>query len=286
MSPWSRRRFVTTGLAMAGCGGTRRAAPPDGARVVSQTVLSDEVLWNLGGPVRNDVVAVSTMADDARYSAVAGQWPDTVIRAAATSEMLLSLAPSLVILASFTAAETRTLIAKAGLRTLMLERFDGFADYRANVDAIATAVGAPQAGRQLVERFDTRLATLTRSAASGPRVLSWNEGSVPGAGTSFDDIATAAGYRNLPTLEGRRGHLQVSVEQLVAWNPDVIVVPCGETDCVGVAQQVAARPGFSATTAARQGAVLGVPSHELYSTGAGMLDVVQRLSTARPGASR
>ncbi len=130
--------------------------------------------------------------------------------------------------------------------------------------------------------FDRRLASLRVDDPDGPLVISWNEGSVPAAGTTFDDAATAAGFRNLPSTEGRRGHLQLGLEQLVAWDPETIVVPCGDDDCDRVAKEFAARPGVRGTKAGRRGGVVGVPSSALYSTGSSMLDVVQRLADARP----
>lgn len=284
---WSRRRALQASglLPLLACGERApRASEASGVmRIASQIVLADEVLWDLGPTVHASVVAVSAMADDSRYSRVAGRWPADVPRAAGTSETLLALGPTLVILASFTAAETRELLEHAGLRTLMLERFDGFADYRANVRAIAAAVEATDAGERVVAELDDRLATQRFDPPSRPRVVSWNEGSVPAAGTSFDDVALAAGFTNLPAQAGGRGHMQVSVEQLVAWDPDAIVVPCGDLDCAAAAAAFASRPGLRATRAVREGAVIAVPSHELYSTGAGMLDTVARLRNAHPG---
>ncbi len=292
MIRWSRRRALQAGglLPLLACGdrAPRSASSQGAARVVSQIVLADEVLWDLGPEVRATVVAVSSMADDPRYSRVAGAWPAALPRVAGTSETLLVLAPTLIILASFTAAETRELLERAGLPMLVLERFDGFEDYRANVRAIAGAVSASAAGERVISDFDARLAALRRASSPRPgpplRAVSWNEGSVPAAGTSFDDIATAAGLANLPAEDGRRGHLQVSVEQLVAWDPDVIVIPCGDLECSEAAAALAARAGLHATRAVRRGAVIGVPSHELYSSGAGMLDVVARLRSADPGS--
>lgn len=282
--PWSRRR-VLAGALLAPLLACRRdeprAAPGDGRRVVSQTVLSDEVLWDLGPEVHPHVIAVSTMADDPRYSHVVDRWPASIPRAAGTSEALLALVPDLVILASFTSAETQAVIRDAGLRMLVLDRFDGFDDYRANVRAIAAAVEAEAAGDRLVAEFDARLLELRVDTPGGPRVLSWNEGNVPGAGTSFHDIATAAGLRNIPAEQGRSGHLQLGIEQIVAWDPDVLVVPCGTDDCEAAARDHAARPGLSATRAARQGRVIAIPSRDLYSTGAAMLDVVERLRSVR-----
>lgn len=289
----SRRRLLQAGASAwllggawvgSACGRSSSRASAEGAapRVASQTVLADEVLWDLGPAVQAMVVAVSPMADDPRYSRVVGQWPPEIPRAAGSSEALLALVPTLVVLASFTAVETRQLLEQAGLRTLVLERFEGFADYRANVRAIAAAVEAAGEGERVIAEFDARLAALRLDPAVRPRVVSWNDGSVPAAATTFDDAATAAGWVNLPAHEGRRGHLQVSVEQLLAWDPDAIVVPCGQATCAEAAAELAALPGVRATRAAREGAVIGVPSHALYSTGTAMLDVVQRLRDAHP----
>ena len=289
MSAWSRRRALGALVAAPrlACGeGRRLPTTSPGHRVVSQTVLSDEVLWELGAEVRAQVVAVSSMADDPRYSRVVDRWPPELPRAAGTSEALLALVPDLVILARFTAAETQALIRDAGLRTLVLERFDGFADYRTNLRAIASAVEGSAAGEQLVDAFDARLAELRIDDPQGPRVLSWNDGNVPAGGTSFDDEATAAGYRNLPAEQGRRGHLQLGVEQLLAWDPDALVVPCGQDDGEAVIAELAARPGLRSLRAVRDERVIAVPSRDLYSAGAGMLDVVERLRAARPGAAR
>lgn len=285
-----RRRSFLAGSLLAPLWACNRDPQPAGAeasglRIASQTVLSDEVLWELGPRVREGVVAVSSMADDPRYSRVVERWPPSIPRVTGTSEALLALVPNLVIMASFTAAETRALVRDAGLRTLVLDRFDGFDDYRGNVRAIAEAVGAADEGERLVSTFDARLASLRIDDAEGLRVLSWNQGSVPAANTSFHDIATAAGFRNLPAEQGRRGHLQLGMEQLVAWDPDVLVVPCGEDDCEEAMRKHARTPGLRATKAARQGRIVAVPSRDLYSTGAGMLDVVERLVAARPGAS-
>ncbi|MEM7151867.1 MAG: ABC transporter substrate-binding protein [Myxococcota bacterium] len=291
MTAWSRRRALAAlGLSplwasplACGRSNERRAEP--GRRIASQTVLSDEVLWDLGHTVRQIVVAVSPMADDTRYCRVANLWPQDIPRVSGSSEALIATAPDLVILASFTATETRTMVERAGLKTLVLDRFDGFDDYRDNVQRIADAVGASDEGKTLVAQFDERLATLSTDPPKRPQVVSWTEGSVPGANTSFHDIAVAAGFENLPAVQGKSGHLQVSVEELVTWDPEVLVVPCGVDDCDAVAAEVRGRAGLRATRAARNGRVVAIPSRDLYSVGAGMLDAVKRLREQGAGST-
>jgi iron complex transport system substrate-binding protein len=231
------------------------------------------------------VIAVSTLADDPRYSLVADRWDAAVTRAPMTSEALLALEPDLVIVADFTAAETRRLVQDAGVRTLVLSGFDGFADYRRHVGEIAGALDMEDAGRDLVARFDRRLAKVRRDAPRvRPSVVSWTEGNIAGAGTTFDDVATAAGFDNLAARHGQRGHQRIGLEQLVAWNPAVLVVPCGATDCTTIAAELAARPGLSATEAARTGGIVPIESAYLYASGAGMLEAVASLAAHHPEA--
>lgn len=279
----TRRVLFGMALSLTACkrDETNPVTPPAmPQRIVSQTILSDEVLWTLGDDVRRRVVAVSRLADDAAYSDVAGQWPATVDRAPLTAEALLAAESDLVFIADFTAAETRELLSSARVPTITLTGFSGFADWRRNVTAIADAVGASAEGSALVNRFDVALAERSADSPGGTTVVSWAAGNVAGRGTTFDDVATAAGVKNLAAAHGIDGHKPVTVEQLVAWDPAMIITPCEHTDdqaCARAAQRVAQQPGISATAAARTGGIVAVPSRILYSSGWPMLEAVALL---------
>lgn len=287
-----RRRFLAIALAAAACGSPGVAAPTGPkARVVSQVVLADEVLWELGPEVHARVVGVSTMADDPRYSTVAGHWPGEVARVAGSSEDLVALAPDLVVVADFTAVETRALLERLGIPTLHLSGFDGFADYRRHVQTLADALGVPRRGGELVAVFDARLAALHDTfahAGDAPGIVSWQEGTIAGTHTIFADQAAAAGYRLLAAEHGVVGHQSLALERLVVWDPEYVVVSCTDDDAEGCARaerEFATLPGIGATRAARTGGVIAVPSKLLYSTGVAMLDVVELLARRRKARS-
>ncbi len=263
-----------------GDGGSAPQGVPQ--RIVSQTVDGDETLWLLGEDVRARVVGVSKMADDRRYSTVADVWPGSVARVPGTSEALVAAQPDLVIIAEFSAAETRALLQNAGIRTLALEGYDGFEDYRARVRAIADAVGDVEGGAELVAAFDAKLQAVSSAGGeSAPGIVSWVDGNVAGAGTTFDDQAKAAGFRNLPAEHGFVGHHRVGLEQIVAWDPEVVVVHCGEDDCAARAEAFAKEPGIGSTRAGRAGKIVAIESSTLLTTGAKMVDVVGRLRAER-----
>lgn len=246
-------------------------------------ILADEVLWALGPPAQARVVGVSTLADDPRYSSVAGLWPASVARRALTAEGILALDPDLAVIASFTAPEVRAVLDAHRVRTLTFDSFAGFADYRAHVRALAAAAADPAAGERLLAEFDARIAALAAAPpARSLAALAWGEGHVAGAGTTFDDEIRAAGHRNLAAEKGLSGHVPLSLESLVSWDPEVLVVLCpaaaaDDPACGEAERGAAALPGLSATRAARDARVVAVPGRALASTGADMASAAEIL---------
>jgi len=253
-------------------------------RVLSQTVLGDEILWDLGPAARARVVGVSVMADDPRYCRAAGLWPGQLPRLAATTEGLLARAPDLAIIASYTAPETRALLAANGVRLLELGRSPGFDDYRRDLRALAATVDAVPVAEAKIAEQGARLAVLAaRRPSPAPSVVSWGDGYAATGGTSFADIARAAGLDNLPERAGLSGHVPVAIEQLLAWDPAYIVIACPAPRADDPACRAAERdfitsgPGLSATRAAREHGVIAVPARDLASTGDGMLVTAELL---------
>ena len=81
--------------------------------------------------------------------------------------------------------------------------------------------------------------------------------------------------------QGLSGHSALSLEQVVAWDPEVLVIACEPLGCDAAERELAARSGLAATRAAREGGVFAVPARHLGSTGAGMLDAAERLQARR-----
>ena len=282
--PRPRALFLLALSTLAACVAPGPPPPSHGAaRIASQTVLSDELLWDLGERARARVIAVSPLADDPRYSAVAGRWPADRSRLPGTSEALLARAPDLVVLASFTDPEARAFIEAHGVATLILDRFTDFDDLHRHTLALADAAGDRPAGDALWADYDARLRALTTAHARGraAAAISWSDGLVAGAATSFDAIAAAAGLRNLAAEQGLVGHVNLSLERLVALDPEVLVIACEPLECRDAEREIAARPGLAATRAAREGGVFALPARDLSSTGAGMLRAAERLQARR-----
>ncbi|WP_106391256.1 ABC transporter substrate-binding protein [Enhygromyxa salina] len=272
-------------FALAGCRGSPdTAAKPRGPakRVASRTVFADEVLWALGDEVQGRVVGLSPMADDPRYSTVAGRWPPSAPRLGRNPEELLALAPDLVILASFSAPEYRAAI-EDKVPVLVLDDFSGFDGYLNNLERIGEATGAVDQAHALRDRFNARraeLEALRPPQGERPSVIAWDYGYVPGAHTSFDDAATTAGFVNLPAREGLDGHQRLDAEQLVAWAPEWIVVGCGEQPCAKAIAKLADEPGLGKLDAVTKGRVIAIEAPYLATASEGMLELAARMQAA------
>jgi iron complex transport system substrate-binding protein len=269
-------------LLAAACSRAEVRGEPDTVpqRIASRTVLSDEVLWELGEPVRARVVGLSPMVDDPRYSSVADRWPASVPRLGRNPEELLATGADLVILASFSDAEYRAAIADH-TRLLVLEDFSGFEAYLANLQSIGSAVGAdPEQVAALRRRFEDRRAELEQARppqAERPTVIAWDHGHVPGKGTSFDDAATTAGFRNLAGEQGLVGHQRLDTEQLLAWDPQWVVIGCGEHSCERARATFVDQPGIESLQAVWNDRVITIEAPWLGSIGEGMLVLSSRM---------
>jgi iron complex transport system substrate-binding protein len=268
-------------LLLVGC--TRTQPQPEAAvpqRIASRTVLSDEILWALGEPVRERVVGISPMVDDPRYSSIAERWPASVPRLGRNPEELLATGADLVIVASFSDAEYRAAIADH-TRLLVLDDFSGFAAYLTNLEQIGAAVGAdPEQIALLRRRFEDRVTELERARppeAERPTVIAWDHGHVPAKTTSFDDAASAAGFRNLASERGLVGHPRLDTEQLVAWDPQWLVIGCGEHSCEHARELLIEQPGFEHLRAVRDDHVITIEGPWLASVGEGMLELAARM---------
>lgn len=252
-------------------------------RIVSVTLLSDELLWDMGDDVRARVVAVSALAEDPRWSTIAGRWPAALPRVTGTAEAILALDPDLVVLADFTADETKAALRGAGVEVLELSHLAGIDDLERNTRELAEAVDASAAADTLVQAWTQRAAGL-HERCPDVKVTVWSEGFVAGEGTTFDDLCDRLGLVDIAAREGVRGHVKVPVESIVAWNPEWFVIPCAPEDeaagCVRARETFAAQPGIADLAAVQRGQILAVPGRVLDTTGPALFDLADRLATA------
>src|SRR6185295_19371901 len=138
--------------------------------------------------------------------------------------------PDLVVCDPWQSADTRARLADANVPVLVVPDVVGFDDVAPALLLVARAIGADDRARDVLADCDARLARLAARAAARPKLRALcyanfgSQGFSAGSGTTLDAMLTRAGLVNVVAEEGQRGHVNFTFEQLLALDPDVIVV--------------------------------------------------------------
>jgi iron complex transport system substrate-binding protein len=256
--------------------------------IVSLTLATDELLLDLVDPSR--LKAIDTFAADPGISNIAA-WARTFpTRITGDKEAVLALKPDLVLVADWKDKEFVQTLRDAGVPVFVCRTANNFDELTAAITALSSLVGAPEKGRQLVARIQTRLAAVTDRIKNltpdqRPSVLFYSfSGSTYGKGTSADALVTAAGLVNAAARAGLSGWPTLSREQLLQLNPDIIVLPSwnygGKTDTAVERRQFVADPALAGLRAIRTNRVLVLDDRHLNATSQYMADGVEDLARA------
>jgi len=118
------------------------------------------------------------------------------------------------------------LLRAGGAPIFRFANFDRFDDLETNIRIVGRAIGEDANAEGLIAEMDRRLAILATRSAGQPRphVMSYStDGYTAGANTLFDDVIRAAGGTNASSEHGVCGFAKISAEQVLNWNPDVII---------------------------------------------------------------
>ena len=238
------------------------ALNPFPLRVASLNLAADEVLVEILPPER--LVAVTAFADERGTSNVVGRVPPSVARfPRANVERLVALAPDLVVISQYTDADVQRQLERAGLRLHRMEGLESLAGFRSAVLDLGRAVGAEDAARRLVERYDRTLAEVARrvQGAPRPRVLYWANPMTAGADTAIGTLIECAGAVNVGRQLGVSGIAPAGAERAFVADPDVVLL--GQWP--GVKAALLGHPLLSRMRAVREGKVVELPTELLVA---------------------
>jgi iron complex transport system substrate-binding protein len=216
-----------------------RAAEPQ--HVMSLSMCTDELLLELLPPER-----IASLTYYVREAGNARLWPQAAALAVnyGTAEEVLAAKPDLVLAGTFTTPATRRVLNAMHFALLEVPPASSFAEIRAVTRRVAHALGREEVAQSLIAKMDATLRELEQSKPSRDiRVAAWGEGgAVPGKGTLFDAILTAAGGINIAASSDPGPYTSFDVEQLLLARPDVIAYASSTTDTPGLNTDLALHP--------------------------------------------
>jgi iron complex transport system substrate-binding protein len=241
-----------------------RGFPP--RRIVCLTEETVETLYLLGEEAK--IVGVSGYA--VRPPRVRREKPRVSAFISADIDKILALAPDLVLTFSDLQADIVAALVRNGVAVHAFNQRD-VAGIFAMIETLAALVGAPEKGVRLARDLRSRLDTLRMQASTGPRPRvyfeEWDEPMISGIGWVSELIAIAGGDDVFPELAQKKSAREriVTGEAVIAAAPDIVIGSwCGKKFR---AERLAARAGFGALPAVRDGFVREIKSTLILQPG-------------------
>ena len=251
------------------------AAPPQ--RVVSQAVGTDELLLALADP--GQIAALSHISHQAEFSPVAAEAQRFPALKDSDAESVLRYRPDLVLAASFTRPETLALLRRAGVRLVVLDRFETLEDVYASLRLLGRELGQEARAEALIARCRARVDALAARLKGARPVRVLSAGVYPftsGLGTTFQDLCDHAGALNVAAEAGLKGHAPTPSEKLLIWNVEVLVGSGGET----IRAQLAAIPHYRSLPAFKAGRLVLLPGPMMSSVSHHRIEAYEALARA------
>lgn len=248
-------------------------------RVVSQTVGTDELLLALADPAQ--IAALSHLARDPLFSPVAKEAASYPTLRTSDAESILKFHPDLVLIASYTRAETKELLRRTGVKLILLERFESLDDLYANARTIGAALGHPDRAETAIQNWQRRVSALQKKLMGVRMVRVLPVSTLPftaGAETTFQDVCEHAGAVNVAAEAGLKGHQPTPTEKLLTWNAEVLVASGEEGP--KVIQRLRELPCYTFLPAMKAGRVVLVSGPRMASTAQARLDAYEELARA------
>lgn len=204
--------------------GEPAAASPAPRRIVSLNLCADQYLVALAD--RAQIAGLTHNAANPEMSAVAGQVRGLRILGQSAEEVF-EIDPDLVVGMPARRAAVMPALKPQNYPSVDLKSADSFTTIVEQTRRVAAAVGRPERGEALVADMERQLASLPRPGRGRIAAAYQRRGFLTGTGTLVDDLMRRAGLVNLAGTLGKPALAQLSIEEMVAAQPDFIMVEAG-----------------------------------------------------------
>jgi iron complex transport system substrate-binding protein len=278
---WQGGSFVVALLTWASL--APAAESPQAHRIVSLNLCSDELVLRLAD--RTNIASVTRLSYDSNISNVA----DLAANVPANhglSEEVLAARPDAIFAGKHTTRVTVALLRHAGMKVTDLDVPHSLADIRAQILEVATSLGEPQRGSQLVADMDARLAALpSPGPGRRPRAIVYNpNGFTAGRGTLVDEILTRAGLDNVAADIGIDNYGRIPLELVAVNAVDILILGADRGQAPALATELLHHPLLARLKNRLR--IVTVPSRLWTCGGPNVIEAIARLAEAGASAKK
>ncbi len=195
--------------------------PQPPRRVVSLNLCADQLVLALAD--RGQIAGLTRNAGNVEMSAEAAKTRGLPILGNSAEE-ILAIDPDLVVGMPARRSAAMGMLKNQHYRTLDLKTADTLDDIYGSIRDTAGALGHPERGEAMIARMERELASLPKNGKGKIAAYYQRRGFMTGTGTLIDDLMTRMGLVNLAGKLGKSAVSQVSLEEMVAHQPDYLIV--------------------------------------------------------------
>ncbi|QLL23811.1 ABC transporter substrate-binding protein [Actinobacteria bacterium IMCC25003] len=283
-------------IALTGCGATaptleqinsaqslqiENAETPMAQRVIALANGSAEIISALG--LKSLLVGRDIASTDKDLKSI----PIVTSGHQVIAEKIISMNPDLVIIDKSTGpASALASLRSAGIAVVNIPEAWTLADIPAKVKAVAQAIGTPQGGSLLNQKFAEVLQGAENETLKKVRIafLYLRGGSaiylIGGQGSGADSLMQAIGAVDVGANKFAQPFTPMTSELMISLNPDLILVMSKGLASVGGVDGLVQLPGVAQTEAGKNRRVVAVDDSLLLSFGPRTPDLIKQLSVA------
>ncbi|MGV8996150.1 MAG: ABC transporter substrate-binding protein [Parvibaculaceae bacterium] len=232
------------------------------SRILSFNLCADQLVLLLAD--KSDVQSVTWLARDCDLSIMCHEAEGLPVNYG-TSEELIVAKPDILIADSYTTLPAVAIAKQLGVKVLHLDIPVTINQVRQQILDVAHALDRDDRGQAVVAAMDRQLAAIPLPASGAHRpvaALYQARGFTTGKGSLIDEVLVRAGFDNLATKLAIDDYIYMPLEELIAGQPDLLVID-----------------GIKETRPSLASAVLRSPVLKDTFTGDHIVEVPQRLWT-------
>jgi iron complex transport system substrate-binding protein len=223
-----RRSMMALAVLSGGAGLLWAASPAQPAkapaipqRIVSINLCADQLVLALAD--RKQIAGLTKNATDREMSGEAAKARGIPLLSN-SAEQILAIEPDLIVGMPASRSAALAALPKHTYPLLDLETANTPEEIYASIRETAAAVGHPGRGDALIARMQGELAGLSEPGKGRVAAYYQRRGYMTGTGTLIDELMTRVGLVNLAGKLGKPPLSQLSLEEMVAAQPDYLIV--------------------------------------------------------------
>lgn len=226
-SPMRKRNFLLAATLAAALSLSGPADAADGSkpqRIVSVNLCADQYLLELADP--DQIAGLTRYARDPGMSAAAAK-AGNIRLLSSSAEEILEIEPDLIVTFFGLPANMAAGLSGRKYQTLDIGSADSYADIVAQIRRVAKAIGHPARGEALIARMNRDLAAIDSPGRGEVAANYQRRGFLTGTGTLMDDLMRRVGLVNLAGKLDKPALAQLSLEEMMAAQPDYLIISLG-----------------------------------------------------------